>query len=90
MPFMINGRRDYKRENRLYNSKPNEIRKRVLRNQARREMMELGLVHKGDNKDVDHRRPLSKGGTGSRSNLRVRSAHSNRSYRRTRSSAIAP
>ena len=88
MPFMINGHRDYKRENRLYNSKPNEIRKRVLRNAARREMIELGLAHKGDNKDVDHIRPLSKGGSGSRSNLRVRSAHSNRSFRRTASSAI--
>ena len=86
---MINGHRDYKRENRLYNSKPNEIRKRVLRNAARREMIQLGLAHKGDNKDTDHIKPLSKGGTSRRSNLRMRSAHSNRSYRRTRSSAIA-
>ena len=88
MPYMTNGKRDYKKENRLYNSKPSEIRKRVLRNAARRVMEDAGLVHKGDGKDVDHKRPLSKGGSGSRSNLRVRSARANRSFRRTSSSAI--
>lgn len=89
MPYMTNGKRDYKKENRLYNSKPEEIRKRSLRNAARQMMEDAGLVHKGDGKDVDHRVALSKGGSGSRSNLRVTSAHSNRSYRRTSSSAIA-
>lgn len=86
---MTNGKRDYKKENRLYNSKPSEIRKRVLRNKARAEMERLGLVRKGDGKDVDHKRPLSKGGSGARSNLRVRDANANRSFRRTSSSAIA-
>ena len=52
-------------------------------------MEDAGLVHKGDGKDVDHRIALSKGGSGGRGNLRVTSAHSNRSYRRTSSSAIA-
>ena len=51
-------------------------------------MMELGLVHKGDDKDVDHRRPLSKGGSGAWSNLRVRSERGNRSFKRTSTSAI--
>ncbi len=88
MPYMTNGHRDYKKENRLYNSKPEEVRKRVLRNAARREMEHLGLVHKGDGKDVDHKRPLSEGGSGSLANLRVRSAHANRSYARNRDSSI--
>ena len=86
---MTGGKRDYKKENRLFNSKKKEIHKRVLRNAARREMMRLGLVKKGDNKDVDHIRPLDKGGSDARSNLRVRSAHSNRSFRRTSSNDMA-
>lgn len=89
MPYMTNGKRDYKKENRLYNSKPEEIHKRALRNAARREMEHLGLVHKGDGKDVDHKRPLSEGGGGGRSNLRVQSAHANRSYKRHSDSSIA-
>lgn len=88
MPYMRGGKRDYKRENRLYNSRPEEVRKRVLRNAARRAMERMGLVHKGDDKDVDHINPLSKGGGNARSNLRVRGLHSNRSFKRTASSAI--
>jgi len=41
-----------------------------------------GIVHKGDGKDVDHKKPLSKGGTTVRSNLKVKSASANRSYKR--------
>lgn len=41
-----------------------------------------GLVHKGDGKAVDHKHPLSKGGSNSRSNLRVRSGRANDSYQR--------
>jgi hypothetical protein len=88
MPYMTNGHRDYRKEYSHYAGKKSEIHKRVLRNAARREMMSLGLVHKGDGKDVDHIRPLSKGGSADRSNLRAISAHANRSYRRTASGAI--
>ena len=88
-PYMTNGRRDYRRENIEYNSSEKEKNKRVMRNAARRMFMRMGLVHKGDNKDVGHRVPLSRGGSTVRSNLRVESAHNNRSYRRTSSSAIA-
>lgn len=86
---MTNGKRDYKREYKEYHASEREKNKRVLRNAARREFSRLGLVHKGDGKDIDHAKPLSKGGTNTRSNLRVRSAHANRSFRRTRSGAIA-
>ena len=37
-----------------------------------------GKVQKGDNKEVDHKRPLSKGGSNKRSNLRVVSRKKNR------------
>lgn len=79
---MKNGKRDYKREVALYTSRPEVIKKRVAQNKARRMMMKAGKVHKGDGKDVDHKVPLSKGGGNSRSNLRVRSAHANRSFSR--------
>ncbi len=81
MPY-VNKPRPYKRENELYKSKPEQIKKRVARNKARRELMEAGVVEKGDGKEVDHIKPLSKGGTNARSNLRVKSAKDNRSYPR--------
>lgn len=53
-----------------------------MRNTARRQAMAAGKVRKGDGKDVDHKKPLSKGGTNSKSNLRVVSAKTNRSFKR--------
>lgn len=50
-----------------------------MRKQARRMLEKLGKVKKGDGKDVDHRKPLSKGGRNTPSNLRVISAKKNRS-----------
>jgi hypothetical protein len=89
MPFMTNGKRDYKKEVAKYTSKPSVIKKRVEQNKARRMLAKEGLVHKGDGKDVDHKHMLSKGGTNARSNLRVRSAHDNRSFsRRSDGSAL--
>jgi len=40
-------------------------------------MVKAGLVKKGDGKHVDHIKPLSKGGTNGRKNLRVVSAKTN-------------
>ena len=45
-------------------------------------MEKEGLVHKGDGKDVDHKKALSKGGKTVRNNLRVEPASANRSYAR--------
>ena len=88
MPFMRNGKRDYKREVALYTSKPEVKKKRAEQNAARRQLMKEGKVHKGDGKDVDHRIPLSKGGTNSRGNLRVLPASSNRSFSRNKDSSV--
>lgn len=82
MPYMTNGKRDYKKENRLFNSKPSERKKRSERTVARRRANAQGITHKGDGKDLDHKRPLSKGGSSEASNLRVVSASSNRSFAR--------
>ena len=75
--------RDYDKEYAAYDGKPAVKKKRAARNQARAIMEKEGLVHKGDGKDVDHKQPLSKGGTTTRSNLKVKSATANRSYART-------
>lgn len=50
------------------------------RKKARRVLEKEGKVRKGDGKEVDHRRPLSKGGSNARSNLRVKSASQNRAH----------
>lgn len=65
-----------------YTSKPAVKKKRALQNKARREMMKKGLVKKGDNQDVDHKTPLSKGGSDSTANLRVVPSSQNRSFSR--------
>jgi hypothetical protein len=82
MPYMTNGKRDYKKEVAKYTSRPAVIKKRVMQNKARRIMEKAGKVHKGDGKDVDHKQMLSHGGGNARSNLRVRTAHENRSFSR--------
>ncbi len=88
MPFMKNGKRDYKREVALYTSKPEVVKKRTAQNAARAEMVKAGKAHKGDGKDVDHIKPLSKGGSNSKSNLRVVSASSNRSFSRNANGSL--
>ena len=82
MPYMKNGKRDYKREVALYTSRPEVIKKRDEQNAARAKMIKAGKAHKGDGKDVDHKRALSKGGSNATSNLRVVSASQNRSFSR--------
>lgn len=74
--------RDYRHEYDAYQGKPEQIKNRAKRNAARAKMEKAGRVSKGDGKDVDHKRPLSKGGSTSVDNLRVTSEHANRSYKR--------
>lgn len=80
--------RDYKKENEKYNSRPSVVKKRTMRNQARAEMMKEGLVKKGDSRQVDHKKPLSKGGTNTRSNYRVVSASENESFSRNKDGSM--
>lgn len=74
--------RDYKKEYENYDGTPEVKKKRAQRNKARRMLEREGVVHKGDGKDVDHIKPLGKGGTTVRSNLRAKPASANRSYKR--------
>jgi 5-methylcytosine-specific restriction endonuclease McrA len=81
MPYMTNGKRDYSKQK--VNDDKN-AKNRAKRNKARRQLTREGKVSKGDGKDVDHKRALSKGGSTSRSNLRVTSKSANRSFSRTK------
>jgi hypothetical protein len=74
--------RNYKEEYKNYQGSEEQKKKRAQRNKARRMLESEGVVHKGDGKDVDHKKPMSKGGTTTRSNLRVKTASSNRSFAR--------
>jgi hypothetical protein len=87
MPY-VNKPRPYKKEYEQYDGTPAVKKKRAARNKARRMMEREGLVHKGDGKDVDHKRPLSKGGASNRSNIRVKSATANRSYKRNADGSV--
>lgn len=66
--------RDYKKEYQEYQGKPEQIHNRTLRNKARKEM---GL-QVGDPREVDHKVPLSKGGSNLKRNLEVISRTENR------------
>lgn len=79
---MRNGHRDYRREYDLYQGKPEQIKNRTERTTARRQANAAGITHKGDGNDIDHTKPLSKGGTNAKSNQRVVSASTNRSFAR--------
>lgn len=85
---MRNGKRDYKRENELYNSRPEQIKARSERTTLRREANAKGITSKGDGKDLDHKKPLSKGGANSLSNARVTSKGENRSFARNANGSL--
>jgi hypothetical protein len=65
-----------------YNATSEMKKKRAMNNAARSMLTKEGKVHKGDGKDVDHKKMLKDGGGNSRSNLRVQSQHKNRGWRR--------
>lgn len=87
MPSSANYVRNYKQEFKQYGSKPQQMKNRAARNRAHRLLEKaLGKEIKGD---VDHKRPLSKGGTNVRSNLRPLAPSQNRSFKRTSKGAYA-
>jgi len=85
---MKNGKRDYKRENEKYNSRPEQRAARSERTMARNASNADGRTSKGDGTNLDHRVPLSKGGSSAKSNLRVVSEGRNKSFSRTSSGAL--
>jgi hypothetical protein len=65
-----------------YNARPEQVKKREMRNQARAELAKDGKVSKGDGKDVDHKTMLDGNGTNAKSNLRAVSKEKNRGWRK--------
>jgi 5-methylcytosine-specific restriction endonuclease McrA len=63
-----------------YNHKPEQIKKRVQRDKARRLLMAKGKVKKGDGKDVNHKNPIRRGGGNEMANLSVQSPKVNRAW----------
>lgn len=82
--------RNFRKEYDNYQGKPEQIRNRSERNKARR------LVEKRNgakdipaSMDVDHKKPIAKGGGNGKGNLRVQSKHANRSFKRTKNAGMA-
>lgn len=71
-------RRDYKKEYERDHGTPTARKHRAMRNQARRDAVKAGQVRKGDGKEIDHKKPLSKGGGNGKGNRRVVSRKVNR------------
>ena len=88
MPSAPGYKRDYKQEYSSQHASKKAKKQRAARNSARSLMESAGRCCKGDGKDVDHKKPLSKGGSTAKSNLRVQSASTNRSYKRKRDGSI--
>jgi hypothetical protein len=88
MPYMTNGKRDYKKEDAWDEKHPGRKKQRAERMVARREAVKDGVISKHSPKQIDHIKPLSKGGSNAKSNTRAISAHSNESYRRNANGSI--
>ncbi len=88
MPYMKNGKRDYKREYDKYHGTAEQRANRSERTVARNQSNADGRTSKGDGTNLDHRVPLSKGGTSAKSNLRVVSESSNKSFSRNRDGSL--
>lgn len=67
------------KKQRAYNARPEQKKARAARNKARRQALKKGIVKKGDGKDIDHKKPLTNGGSNSKKNQRVLSVKKNRS-----------
>lgn len=77
MPY-VNKKRPYKKEYKQQKAR-GEHANRMKRQKARRDYDKRGIDRKG--KDIDHKKPLSKGGSNGRKNLRLVSKKTNRSKR---------
>lgn len=73
-----NSKKYNKKNYKKYWGSKKAIAERSERNKARRILTKEGRLKKGDGKEVDHKKPLSKGGTNSKKNLTVTTRKANR------------
>ena len=66
--------RNYRKEYDTYHGKKKQKSNRAARNRARTKLK----LKRGDKREVDHKKPLSKGGSNRRGNLRAVSRRTNR------------
>ena len=90
MPYMTNGKRDYKKEEALYEKKhPERNKARVARNKARALVAKKkGVSATSIKGDVGHKKAISKGGQSVLANLFVQNPGENRSFSRTTKGAM--
>lgn len=78
MPYKNPKDRDYKHEWELEKKDPKRLSRRADRQRTRRALDKEGVNRKG--KDIDHKKPLSKGGSIDKSNIRLISPETNRAF----------
>jgi len=71
-------KRDYKAEYAKYGKTPQAKKNNSIRKKNRYNYEKAGKVKPGDGKEIDHKKPLCKGGSNAESNLRVVSQKTNR------------
>lgn len=89
MPFMTNGKRDYKKElNWEHTKKKNRVKDRAQRNAARAAVKKKVGASALQGKDVGHKKAVSKGGKNGLANLFVQNPGENRSFSRNRDGSM--
>lgn len=90
MPFMKNGKRDYKAElNWEHTKKKNRVKDRAQRNAARSTVAKAkGTKPTALNGDVGHKKAVSRGGKNGLANLFVQNPGENRSFSRNKDGSM--
>lgn len=91
MPSSPDYKRDYTREYELQKKRGESGGSdsgKAKRMRLRRKALKLGMVHKGDGKDLDHKVALKKGGSNTIRNARVTSPSANRSFPRNKDGSM--
>lgn len=90
MPFMTNGKRDYKKElNWEHTKKKNRVKDRAQRNTARATVAKAkGVKATSIKGDVGHKKAISRGGKNGLANLFVQNPTNNRSFARNKDGSM--
>lgn len=90
MPFMSNGKRDYKKELQWeHTKKKNRVKDRAQRNAARATVAKgKGIKATSIKGDVGHKKAVSRGGKNGLQNLFIQSPKANRSFARNKDGSM--